>query len=262
MKKILFVTLTLGYTLFSAYAGANPLNTEEAKEDTTISMNQVSDTESEKVERKTFVNVGLKSSYLFFHSDDNYSDFTLYLSKDYGIVFGKSAIADAGILEGKVGIHGYYSWGSYATAHSSSYSIGGDFGIDINFIKNDGINKWIPGVFLVTGISYKQHDDESSINNDSSSIIGDVTVGAILKAFVSKQLAIVPFLGVRYARYHNKEKIRISKSLFQYKYTPMSSLFGVTVTRKEEEVDDQFVDVESSSNSFTVQLGLGLRYYF
>lgn len=258
MKKVLFVTLTLGYTLFGFYSGANPLNTGEAKEDTTISMNQVSDIESEKAERNGFVNVGLKSSYLFFHSDDNYSDFTLNFSTDYGIVFGKSAIADEGILEGKVGIYGYYSWGSYTTIHSSSYLIGGDFGIDINFIKNDGINKWIPGVFLLTGISYKQYDDTSSIH-DTSSIIGDVTVGAILKAFVSKQLAIVPVLGVKYARNTTKEKKIDMSSLFQY--VPPK---GIITTRKEKkekkEIDDQFVEL--SSNSFKIHLGLGLRYYF
>ena len=259
MKKTLFVILTLGFTLLGFYAGANPLETEEAKEDTAISMNQAPDMESEKAERNAFANVGLESSYLFFHSDDNHSDFTLHFSTDYGVVFGKSAIADAGILEGKVGIHGNYNWDSYATVHSSSYLIGGSFGIDINFIKNDGINKWIPGVFLGAGVSYyKRHNDESYTKNSrnyiKSSIIGGVTVGAILKAFVSKQLAIVPFLGVEYSRAYITHK--------KFHLPPLPIPQGVLRAWgiEKEEASDQFVD--SSSNSFTIHMGLGLRYYF
>lgn len=225
-KKVLFVTLKtqiiiiLGYTLFGSYAGANPLNTEEAKEDTTISMNQAPDMESDKAERNGFANVGLISSCSF--DIDSFSDcvFNLHLSTDYGVVFGKSAIADAGILEGRVGINGHYSY----FGGDSLYTIGVGFGIDINFIKNDGINKMIPGLFLGAGIAYNK-----PYKNDGQ-IIGSVATGALLKAFVSKQLALVPFLGVEYSRGHI-----ISK-------------------------DNQPVDL--SSDNLNIHLGLGLRYYF
>ena len=221
MKKMLFVTLTLGYTLFGSYVGANPLNTEEAKEDTTISMNQASDTESEKADRNGFANVGLISSCSFDINSFSDCAFNLLLSTDYGVVFGKSAITDAGILEGKVGINGHYG---YATGLGSSYLIGVGFGVDINFIKNDGINKLIPGLFLGAGVAYNK------LFNNNSQIIGSVATGAILKAFISKQLAIVPSLGIEYSRGH---VIRIGNQ-----------------------------PADLSSDNLKIYLGLGLRYYF
>ena len=226
MKKMLFVILTLGHILLGFYAGANPLNTEEAKEDTTISMNQAPDMESEKAERNGFANVGLISSCSFDIDYFSNCAFNLRLSTDYGVVFGKSAIADEGILEGRVGINGRYSavWGS-SEEYASAYSIGIGFGIDVNFIKNDGVNKWIPGVFLGAGVAYNKP------HKSNGQIIGSVATGAVLKAFVSKQLAIVPSLGVEYSRGH--------------------------IVRDK---DNQPVDL--STDNLGIHLGLGLRYYF
>lgn len=223
MKKMLFVILTLGYTLLGFHAGANPLNTEEAKEDTTISMNQVSDAEPNEAERNSFANIGLISGCSFDLNDFYVGDcvLDLTLSTNYGIVFGKSAIADAGILEGTVGINGRYQ----GDKGRSSYLIGGGFGIDINFIKNDSINKIIPGLFLSAGVSYNKPESKDGY------IIGAISVGALLKAFLSKQLAFISSLGAEYS----------------HGYFTQVGYDGV--------FDSPFDDLK-------IYLGLGVRYYF
>ena len=195
MKRTLYakIVIAFGYMFFGFYAGADQSKALEVKEDITsekqvLSMTQVSDMKSNKAERNGFVTVSLIPS-CSFSIDPSLSEciFDLDLATSYGVVFGKSALADAGILEGKVGIYGKYS--------SYIWNAGVQLGIDINFIKNDGINKMIPGLFLGTGISYYEW-------NDRSLIIGSLALGVQLKTFISKDLALIPHLEARYNRSH------------------------------------------------------------
>ena len=227
MKRILYakIVIAFGYMFFGFYAEADQSKALEVKEDITsekqvLSMTQVSDMKSNKAERNGFVTVSLTPS-CSFSIDPSSSEciFDLDLATSYGVVFGKSALADAGILEGKVGIYGEYS--------SYFWNAGVQFGIDINFIKNNGINKMIPGLFLGTGISYNEW-------NDRSLIIGGLALGAMLKVFVSKQLAVIPDVGV----------------LYSHDYIVMES------SSKDKHAN--FLEL----NKVKINLSLGLRYYF
>ena len=220
MKRILYakIVIAFGYILFGIYAGADQLNMAEVKE--VPSMEQVSYMESDKAKRNSFVTVSIAPS-CSFSIDPLSSDcvFDLDFSINYGVVFGKSALTDAGILEGNITGEGSYS------SHAWHLVVGGE--IDINFIKNNGVNNLIPGLFLGAGIGYSN----VKVNNDKSGrTIGSVVVGAKLKAFVSKQLAIVPYLGAQYSQGHIAM------------------------------INNKLVNL--SSNHITVSMGLGLRYYF
>lgn len=70
----------------------------------------MSDTESDKGKRNSFVTVSIAPS-CSFNVDPISSDcaFDLDFSTNYGIVFGKSSITDAGILEGNITGSGGYS---------------------------------------------------------------------------------------------------------------------------------------------------------
>lgn len=90
------------------------------------------------------------------------------------------------------------------------------------------MNNMIPGLFLGVGIGYNKVTLDGG--ESSGRTIGGVAVGAKLKAFVSKQLAIVPYLGAEY------------------------SLSHITIQNNKL--------VNLSSHEAIVSLGLGLRYYF
>ena len=184
-----FIIVAFGYILPGFFAGASQIDTPEVKEASSIE--QASEVESNETKRNGFFDVGLAPRCSFyFYGDSSGCDFNLALSTQYGKVFGKSALADAGVLEGKVIVNGNYS--------SVLYNIGAGFAVDVNFIKNDGINRIIPGLHLEVLVGYQS---KGKIDITTYSLVG----GVVLKVFVSKQLAIVPSLATGFVRSHTTE---------------------------------------------------------
>ena len=168
--------------------------------------------ESDVTERNGFVSLALSPSFLFYE-DFKYDDFYFDIGTNYGIVFGKSAVADAGIIEGALGLNG--------TVTPKEWRITVGFDIEINFIKNDGINKIIPGLSLSASLSYLEKPIYVIPLNNKSNIIGEfiddglgflVNGGLYLKYFALKQLAIIPSVDIGYG-YFQKGLIGLGAGL-------------------------------------------------
>ena len=120
----------------------------------------------------------------------DFNNFAFAITTGYGEVFGKTEIADAGIFEGTARVSGTFS------GRSSDLAVG--MATEINFIKNDGINKLIPGLAVHLSLGYVEVDSR----NGYSISVG---LGAYLKAFVSKQFALIPNLALDFVRYSGSD---------------------------------------------------------
>ena len=177
MKKIFFIlVLFIGF-----YAGAeqsqDSVSQQDSATDTTVF--KVPEVTVDKPKRNGFVSSTF--GVIYFPDADR---FTFAISTIYGEVVGKSDIADAGIFEATTSVSGAFSMGNSVVAITGT--------TEINFIKNDGINRLVPGLSLKVSLGYV--DNSSSIGYIST-IGGEV----YLKAFVSKQFALVPHLSIMYA---------------------------------------------------------------
>ena len=156
--------------------------------------------ESDAAERNGFVSLALSPSFVFYN-DFKYDDFYFDIGTSYGIVFGKSAVADAGIIEGAVGLSGTFA--------PKKWSVTLGFDVEINFIKNDGVNKIIPGLNLNASVSYMEElTDMIFMSNPpvfGSAYIDDINFlvngGLYLKYFVLKQLALIPSVDIGYGSF-------------------------------------------------------------
>ena len=156
--------------------------------------------ESDVVERNGFVSLVLNPSFTFYN-DFKYDNFYFDIGTNYGIVFGKSTVADAGIIEGVLGLSGVVT--------SKKWRATVAFDIEINFVKNDGVNKIIPGLNLGVSVSYVEKLTDivlwsnppqfaQTYIDDSSFLVNG---GLYLKYFVLKQLAVIPSLEIGYVAY-------------------------------------------------------------
>ena len=143
------------------------------------------------VKRNGFVSFALNPNFVFYE-DFKYDDFYLDFSTSYGIVFGKSSVADTGIIEGAMGLSGTFG--------PKKWIVTLGFDVEINFIKNDGVNKIIPGLRLGSSLSYK----------DNFGFL--VNGGGYFKYFALKQLAIIPSLHIGY-EYFQKGAIGLGVGL-------------------------------------------------
>ena len=164
-----------------------------------------------KVERNGFVSLTLSPSFVFYE-DFKYDDFYFDIGTNYGIVFGKSNVANAGIIEGALGLSGIFA--------PEKWRITFGFDVEINFIKNDGVNKIIPGLNLNASVSYiEELTDIVLLSNPP--IFGStyrdeinflVSGGLYLKCFVLKQLALIPSVKIGYASFQ-KDLIGVGAGL-------------------------------------------------
>ena len=156
--------------------------------------------ESDTVERNGFASLALSPSFVFYN-DFKYDDFYFDIGTNYGIVFGKSAVADAGIIEGAVGLSGVFAPKKWRA------TVG--FDIEINFIKNDGVNTIIPGLNLSASVSYMEELIDIVLMSNppifgltyTDEINFTVNGGLYIKCFVLKQLAIVPSVDIGYGSF-------------------------------------------------------------
>ena len=186
------IIIALGFVFLGFYTGADQLKVLEVKdgmatvkvpEGQTLSADQVLYTEQMATESDQAQRNGFVTAYLMPFYNFNAEQFAVSILTSYGEVFRESPIFDAGILEGTVAVSGQFSkegWGA---------TIG--IGTEINFMKNDGINKLIPGLKL--GIDWT---DIQLKKGRGTSIA--LSVATYLKAFVSKQFAIMPVLQLSY----------------------------------------------------------------
>ena len=232
MRKMLCASLkakiiiAFGYMLFGFCAKANQLNTDQlntgevkesitdeniSSEEQVVSENPWIHVKSDEAKRNGFFTVKLTPRCSFSSSKCIFD-----LSTNYGIVFGKSSIADAGILEGKLELSSKYM------PKSEDFSMNFRGVMEINYLKNDGKNKMIPGFHINTSFGYEREKGVMSR-------LSGLGLGIHLKAFLSKQIAVISHLTFGY---------------FMVTGDPgKSSLLGVM---SNEEVG----------------LGLGLRRYF
>ena len=158
------------------------------------------------VKRNGFVTLlGLWPS-IKFYDDFSYEGFYLDVATNYGLVFGK--LADAGIVEGAVGLSGTVApsgWGGTVSV-----------GTELNFIENNGVNKVIPGLSLNFSFSYSVKHYVILMNNPYSpsyDISNDgfgfhVSTGLYLKYFFSKQFAVMPTVQIGYGHFSKERLIR------------------------------------------------------
>ena len=205
LNSSLIIKFTLICTFFiGLYAGADKqpvpeatvdkatVTTPEIQKDTTPV--KVLEAEPKKPERNGFATLYLNSSY-------DTEDFSMDISTGYGVVLGNSAIADAGVLEGRVGVSGGLP--------GNGWSIGFNTTAEINFIKNDGVNTLIPGLMFSANFGYRErwivwimpYPPPETEYQEAASIHWSFDLGGYLKVFVSKQFAVIPYLGLNYNAY-------------------------------------------------------------
>ncbi len=186
------IIIVLGCVVFiGLYAGAEQSQASVPQKASVPQQESVTDTTVLKVPEVT-VNKPKRNGFVsstfgviyFPDLDFDPDSFTFAISTSYGEVVGKSDIADAGTFEATTSISGAFSAGDSAVAVNGA--------TEINFIKNDGMNKLVPGFSLKVSLGYV--DDSSSIGYFSA-IGGEI----YLKAFVSKQFALVPYMSITYA---------------------------------------------------------------
>ena len=177
MGKIFFTLIFF----VGLYAGAEQMQDSASQPDplskTDASVSQMSKVAVDKPKRNGFV------SSTFGIVSPNFDGFVFVVETSYGEVVGKTDIADAGTFEATTSIVGVFSDGNTAVAVNGT--------TEINFIKNDGMNKMVPGLGIVISVG---HVGTSSARGFFTSIGGEL----YLKAFVSKQFALVPYFGVEY----------------------------------------------------------------
>ena len=139
---------------------------------------QMSEVGVVKPKRNGFFSATLNFNYAFTVNQSVFG-----ITTDYGQVLGHSNIAPAGTFETAVSVSGAFSRGV------SQISVGGTG--EVNFIKNDGINKLVPGLAIGVSLGYK---GSASINGFFSITGGNL----YLKSFISNQFALVPYLGATY----------------------------------------------------------------
>ena len=159
-----------------ATANEATVTVPEVKTDTAIF--KVPEVKVDKPERNGFVTLYLEPTY-YFDIDRLY----LLILTGYGVVMGQSNIADAGILEGTMNVSG--------VLNNKGWALGFNIGTEINFVKNNGMNTLIPGLMLTVGIGYAHNLQSKS---DGDGLGGRLDLGFYLKAFVSKQFALIPYL--------------------------------------------------------------------
>lgn len=157
--------------------------------------------ESDAAERNGFVSLALSPSFIFYN-DFKYDDFYFDIGTNYGIVFGKSSVADAGIIEGAFGLSGIFA--------PKKWSVTLGFDVEINFIKNDGVNKVIPGLNFGVSVSHIEKHELIRVLWSNPPIVGPgsrgefnftVSGGLYLKYFVLKQLALIPSVDIGYGSF-------------------------------------------------------------
>lgn len=153
--------------------------------------------ESDVAERDGFVSLAFSPSFIFY-DDFKYDDFYFGIGTSYGIVFGKSAVADAGIIEGALGLDGFFAPEGWKA------TVG--FDVEINFIRNDGVNKIIPGLRLNVSLSYVEKLTDLILWSNPPIFTKwykedfgfSVNGGLYLKYFVLKQLALISSVDIGY----------------------------------------------------------------
>ena len=186
------------------YASADQQPASEATVDKTIvtvpevqtdkATFKVPEVEVDKPERNGFATLYLNSNY-------DTEVFSMNISTGYGVVLGKSALADAGVLEGRVGVSGGLP--------GNGWSVDFNTAAEINFIKNDGVNTLIPGLMLGANFGYSEswllwimpNPPPETEYKEADSVEWGFNLGFYLKAFVSKQFAVIPYLGLSYNIY-------------------------------------------------------------
>lgn len=187
MKKILFTFVFL----VGSYAGAEQLPDSTSQMGSVPQMDSNSQMDSssrmdapipqmpeaavDKPKRNGFV------SSTFGVVTPNLDQFIFAINTTYGEVIGKTDIADAGTFEATTSITGAFAEGSSLLLVSGA--------TEINFIKNNGMNKLVPGLGISISVG---HAKVKRFSGYVASFGGSL----YLKAFVARQFAIVPYFSV------------------------------------------------------------------
>ena len=230
MKKIISIAIFICTFGFYASAGSDELIVLEVQEGTAtvkvpqdqeLLVNQVLFTEpvesininaDDAVKRNAFYNFDIEPAYSF-----KFREFTLSYHTSYGWINKKSYIAEAGTFEGSLGVSGDFI---------PSIAFGIKANLEFNLIKNDGMNKVVPGLGLSTSFAIA-----SKTNNRALGF--GIGAGTHVKLFISKQLAFIPNVKLNY----------------NYASTRRNHILA-------------FHGFQASGSSLFIGLSLGLRHYF
>ena len=205
-KKFSIVSGFIALFLFGSYAGAGkPFEVTEVKEGMAtvkvpegkeVSAGQNLYMKKKHKKRNGFFDLSVSGSYGF-----ESEDFVLSGGSAYGGVL-KCGWIPGGYLEGTVGI------GATLT-NGENLIIGLHISPEINFIRNNGRNNYIPGVDLALSYTYADIDD---VDPHAFGVSGSV----FLKVFVSDNIALIPKLGLGYSSVIEDPTARLAIALRNY----------------------------------------------
>ncbi len=222
MKPILITTkiiIIIGYMLSIGFFAGAELSSEESSASPLVIEDNMKNalvnqqaSYDHSASRKGFSSVYITPEYY-----PNFGLLAVNIAAGYGVVSSGSFLFPKGIMEMEGAMDVYYSGIlSFLSVH---------FKTEYNFMPNDGIHTMIPGLDIPITITLP---DFSNIGSN----IG-IGMGLYLKAFISKQFALIPRVGINYS-----------------------------VINIGAEVQLYNVKLKTSINTLTLQLGLGIRHYF
>lgn len=236
------IIITLGLVSFGFYAGADQLKVLEVKEGMatvkvpegqTLSTDQVLytkqiATESKKAKRNGFATFYVSPNYSF-----NQSTYVTLLDIGLGKMISLPSLVPDGILEGEIGFDGSTYWGE---EERFEWHFNIDLRAEVNFIRNDGINKVIPGLSLGVGTDYY-------VLSHIEGPMMDLNLAVYLKAFISKQLAFISNIKMSYIVLSDTEP-----------------LYALANGEYKEYGNNSYVKLKKDDTILSVSIGL--RYYF
>ncbi|MYE07850.1 MAG: hypothetical protein F4X95_03770 [Oligoflexia bacterium] len=141
------------------------------------------------------------------------NEFSLMIQAGLGKIIDLPNLISTGLLEGELGFNGLIK--------EEEQTLSLQLKTEINFIRNNGINNLIPGMDVPLILSI------NGLGRSFSRLYFNIGTGMYLKAFMSKDFALIPRLGI---------KLNLQASGFGY--------------------------LKERSPTVSLELGLGLRRYF
>ena len=138
-----------------------------------------------------------RNGYFQVHSGYGFKSNLLSISSGFGVVIPGNFIEGSLLLQ------------TTSLLNKDNFNFNVAFMPEINFIKNDGMNKIVPGVMVTLG--YIHGENQNSVRN-----VFTVGCGGFLRLFVSENFAIIPLLAVGYAINTNALGVGVNLALRTY----------------------------------------------
>lgn len=131
-----------------------------------------------KAKRNSFVTFYITPDFHFY-----YNKFSLMIQAGLGKVIDLPNLASPGFLEGEIGFNGLIS--------EQEQTLNLQLKTEINFIRNNGINSFIPGIDIPISLNI------DGLGKSFTKLYFNIGTGMYLKAFLSKDFALIPRFGIK-----------------------------------------------------------------